>query len=125
MIPTLARYAIRAALILVTAAAALFLLLLAAIVIARYEPDSGYCPDAPIAELEAKILAFAREQRMELNGAEFVGIPRYRADKHGWWAFDLKSHDENYVATIDCDGRITGFGTIRKLSFDPPPRSAQ
>ncbi|WP_423370084.1 hypothetical protein [Burkholderia sp. LMG 32019] len=97
----------------------LAVLLLAIVVIARYEPASGYCPDAPLAELEASILAFAEAQDMRPDEIEFVGMPLYDADKFGRWGFDLKSGETRYVATIDCARRVIGFGTIQMLPLEP------
>ncbi|WP_034209759.1 hypothetical protein [Burkholderia cepacia] len=114
----LTRYIVRIMLGLIATAVALVLLFLVIVGIARYERDEGSCPDAPAEELEAKILAFAKEQGVEMDEVEFVGKPRYYADKLGWWAFDLKSRDGNYGATIDCDRRITGFGKIQKLPLE-------
>ncbi|MBN3832087.1 hypothetical protein [Burkholderia sp. Ac-20344] len=119
MIPALTRYSRRLALILVTAAVALASLFLAVAVIARYGPDDGYCPDAPLAELEANILVFAEARGMRPDEIEFVGMPRYHADKLGWWGFDLKSNETGYVATIDCERRVTGFGKIQMLPLEP------
>lgn len=119
MISTVTRYIVRFVLVLVATAIALVLLFLIIVGIARYERDEGSCPDAPAGELEAKILAFAKEQGIQLNEVEFIGKPRYYADKLGWWAFDLKSREGNYGATIDCDLRITGFGKIQKLPLEP------
>lgn len=119
MISAAIRYAVRVVLILSAATIALVVLFLVIVGIARYESDEGYCPDAPVGELEAKILAFANEQRLHLNDVEFVGMPRYHADKLGWWGFDLRSREGSYVATIDCDRRVTGFGKIQKLPLEP------
>ncbi|WP_321873576.1 hypothetical protein [Burkholderia ubonensis] len=119
MISTVTRHIIRLVLILVATAMALVLLFLIIVGIARYERDEGHCPDAPVGELEAKILNFAKEQGIHLNEVEFVGTPRYHADTLGWWGFDLKSREGNYVATIDCDRRVTGFGKIQKLPLEP------
>lgn len=119
MIATAIRYAVRVVLVLAAATFALVVLFLVIVGIARYESDEGYCPDAPAGELEAKILAFAKDRRTPLNDVEFVGTPRYHADKLGWWGFDLKSREGSYVATIDCDRRITGFGRIQKLPLEP------
>ncbi|AOK03106.1 hypothetical protein LGM90_24400 [Burkholderia sp. AU28942] len=118
MTATVTRCIVRLALVLVATAFALVLLFLIIVGIARYERDEGSCPDAPAEELEAKILAFAKERGVEMNEVEFIGKPRYYADKLGWWAFDLKSRDGNYAATIDCDRRITGFGKIQKLPLE-------
>ncbi|WP_446904436.1 hypothetical protein [Burkholderia sp. YIM B11467] len=119
MTTTVTRYIVRIALVLVVAAAACVGLFFVIVGIAGYERDDGYCPDAPIGELEAKILAFAKDQGIPLNEAEFVGMPRYHADQLGWWAFDLKAREGNHVATIDCDRRVTGFGKIQMLPFGP------
>lgn len=119
MIPTVIRFASRLALIVVTAAIALFLLLLAVVVISRYEPVAGYCPDAPLAALDASILAFAEARGMRPDEIEFVGMPRYHADRFGWWDFNLRSGEASYVATIDCERRVTGFGKLQMPPLEP------
>ncbi|WP_423378087.1 hypothetical protein [Burkholderia sp. LMG 32019] len=118
MVSTVTRHIVRLVLTLVATAIALVLLFLIVVGIARYERDEGSCPDAPAEKLEAKILAFAKEQGVQISEVEFVGKPRYYSDKLGWWAFNLKSREGNYVATIDCDHRITGFGKIQKLPLE-------
>ncbi|MEK2600385.1 hypothetical protein [Burkholderia arboris] len=124
-IPTVIRFASRLAPIVVTAAIALFPLLLAVAVISRYAPDAGYCPDAPLAELAelaelaASILAFAAARGMRPDEIGFVGMPRYHADRFGWWSFDLKSGEARYVATIDYGRRVTGFGKFQMLPPEP------
>ncbi|WP_175873814.1 hypothetical protein [Burkholderia sp. BCC0397] len=119
MIPTVIRYASRLALIVVMATIALIVLFLAIVVIARYEPDDGYCPGAPLGELEARILSFAEARGMRPDDIEFVGMPRYHADRLGWWHFDLKSGEASYVATIDCGRHVTGFGKFQMLPLEP------
>ncbi|HIH2750904.1 hypothetical protein L3V59_01725 [Burkholderia aenigmatica] len=119
MIPTVTRCVVRLTFILIAAAAALALLLLFVVGMARYERDEGMCPNASIAELEAGILAFAKAQGSLTDEVEFVGTPRYHTDTLGWWRFDLRSGDASYVATIACDGRVTGFGRIQMLPLAP------
>ncbi|MFL6666844.1 MAG: hypothetical protein ACJ8J3_06750 [Burkholderia ambifaria] len=119
MTSTAARQVVRIVLASVAVAAATLIAILVIVGIARYEKDAGYCPGASVEELEAKILAFAKEQHVYPDDAEFVGKPRYHADTYGWWGFDLRAPDGNYVATIDCNGRVTGFGKIQKLPLVP------
>lgn len=119
MISTLTRHAIRLAPILIAAAIALVVLFVAVVGIARYERDDGYCPDAPLAELEAKILTFVKAHGIDPDEIEFIGMPRYHADKLGWWGFDLKSREASYVATIDCEHRVIGFGKIQMFPLEP------
>ncbi|MGU8083167.1 hypothetical protein [Burkholderia pyrrocinia] len=118
MISTFTRHAIRLVLILGASAIALVVLFLV-VGIARYERDDSYCPDASVAELEAKILTFVKVHGIDPDAIEFAGMPRYHADKLGWWAFDLKSREASYVATIDCEHRVTGFGKIQMFPLNP------
>ncbi|UVE66734.1 hypothetical protein L2Y90_06325 [Burkholderia pyrrocinia] len=118
MISTFTRHAIRLVLILGASAIALVVLFLV-VGIARYERDDGYCPDASVAELEAKILTFVKVHGIDPDAIEFAGMPRYHADKLGWWASDLKSREASYVATIDCEHRVTGFGKIQMFPLNP------
>ncbi|MDN7428386.1 hypothetical protein [Burkholderia sp. AU45388] len=119
MISIVTRRVIGIVLTVVAMTVAIFIAFLVVAGIARYEKDDGYCPDIPPGELEAKIVAFANEQHIYPDGAEFVGMPRYHAETYGWWAFDLSAPDGNYVATIDCHGRVTSFGKVQKLPRVP------
>ncbi|MFA8327845.1 hypothetical protein [Burkholderia ubonensis] len=119
MISAILRRAIRLALMLVAAAIAFVVLFVAVAGIARYEQDGRHCPDAPLAELEAKILTFVNAYGIDPDEIEFIGMPRYHADTLGWWGFDLKSRKASYVATIDCEHRVTGFGKIQMFPLEP------
>ncbi|RQS48006.1 MULTISPECIES: hypothetical protein [unclassified Burkholderia] len=115
------RYTVRSMLWLVATTTVLVLLLFVILMFARYEIDEGSCPDAPAAELEAKILAFAKEQGISLTDVSFTGTPRYHDGTLGWWGFDLSAREGDYVTTIDCSGRVSGFGTIQRLPDPPGP----
>ncbi|WP_413168602.1 hypothetical protein [Burkholderia latens] len=98
------RYTVRSMLWLVATTTVLVLLLFVLLMFARYEKDEGSCPDAPVGELEAKILAFAKEQGISLTDVRFTGTPRYHAGTLGWWGFDLSAREGDYVTTIDSPG---------------------
>ncbi|RQS72250.1 hypothetical protein DID96_10855 [Burkholderia sp. Bp8963] len=122
MTSTFMRRMIRLTLWLIATPIVLVLLLLVIVVGARYEKDEGSCPDAPAAELEARILVFAKERGYRLTNVRFENNPRYHADALGWWGFNLSAREGTYGATIDCKGRITGFGKIQQLPLTQPSR---
>ncbi|MGU7783933.1 hypothetical protein [Burkholderia sp. PU8-34] len=123
MTSTIMHYTVRLMFWLVATTAGLVLLLLVIIMIARYEKDEGSCPNTSAEELEAKILAFAEEQGFSLTAVGFAGTPRYHADTLGWRGFDPSAREGIYSATIDCNGRVTGFGKFERLPLDSPKQS--
>ncbi|WP_133118077.1 hypothetical protein [Burkholderia ubonensis] len=111
MIPAIVRSIQRWSLRLVASIVALLLLAFAIGALLSYTKES-HCADPPIGRMQGKILVHVTDIGLRLTDIGFHGKPEFRAGRRDTWRVGLRAQEGDYVATLDCRGRVISFEQV-------------